>query len=158
MTRRIASILGLLGALSASAVAQQQPGGRQPTKAEVHKVVQIINADKTKAAAYCKLTSLEDRMVEAFRSGEESRLVELGEQAENLERTLGAEYAKLKAGLIRVNLESKEGKELLSEFGVLDTMCFNNYCNLFERWKGRCHDGSRVRTLVKRLRALAPPA
>ncbi len=121
MTRKIACILALLAAASLSAEAQQPPA--KPTKADVQKVVQIINADKTKLATYCKLAALDEQMAKADEAKDNNKLQELGKQAEQLQQSMGPEYIRLTAGLDEVDPQSKEGKELLAEFEALDKLC-----------------------------------
>ncbi len=120
MTRKIACILALLGTLPVPVQAQQQIAAPKPTKADVQKVVQIINADKVKIATYCNLARVEDQMA---RAKDASKLQELGKQAEDMGRTLGPEYVTLTSGLDEIDPESKDGKDLLSAFEVLDKLC-----------------------------------
>ena|SRR5215467_10477855 len=128
MTRKIACILALLCALPLAAQAQQRPPGApppgpKPTKADVQKVVQIINADKAKLGTYCKLAAIDEQMAKAAEAKDDKKLEELGKQGEALQQTLGPEYVKLTAGLDQVDPQSKEGQELLKEFEPLDKLC-----------------------------------
>jgi hypothetical protein len=122
MTRKIACILALLGTLPAPAQAQQ-PAAPKPTKADVSKVVQIINADKSKIATYCKLARIEDQMANATAAKDSSRLQELERQAEDMGQTLGPEYVALTSGLDEIDPDSKDGQDLLSGFEALDRLC-----------------------------------
>ena len=124
MTRKFACLALLLGALPLSAYAQQPPpAGPKPTKAEVQKVVQLINADKAKFATYCKLAALDDQMAKADQAKDTKKLEELGKQAEDLQKSMGPEFVKLTAGLDQVDPQSKEGQDLLSAFEALDKTC-----------------------------------
>jgi hypothetical protein len=120
MTRKIACIIALLGVLPLSAQAQQPA---KPTKADVQKAVQIINADKAKLATYCKLAALDEEMAKADKAGDKAKLDGLVKQAEELQKTLGPEYVKLTTGLEEVDPQSAEGKALLAEFDVIDKAC-----------------------------------
>jgi hypothetical protein len=126
MKRKIVCALALLlGALPLSAEAQQPPpAGPKPTKADVQKVVQIINADKAKLATYCKLAALDEQMAQADQAKDNKKLEELGKQAEDLQKGLGPDYLRLTAGLDQVDPQSKEGQDLLAEFEALDKTCF----------------------------------
>jgi hypothetical protein len=123
MTRKIACVLALLGTLPMPAQAQQQPAAPKPAKADVQHVVQIINADKTKLAAYCNLARIEDQMAKATEAKDVSKLQELGKQAEDMGQTLGPEYVALTSGLDEIDPESTDGKDLLSGFEALDKLC-----------------------------------
>jgi hypothetical protein len=126
MTRKIVCALALLlGALPFCAEAQQPPppAGPKPTKADVQKVVQIINADKAKLATYCKLAALDEQMAKADQAKDTKKLDELGKQAEDLQKGLGPDYLRLTAGLDQVDPRSKEGQDLLAEFEALDKTC-----------------------------------
>jgi hypothetical protein len=125
MTRKIVCALAiLLGALPLSAEAQQPPPtGPKPTKADVQKVVQIINADKAKLAVYCKLAVLDEQMAQADQARDTKKLEELGKQAEDLQKGLGPDYLRLTAGLGQVDPQSKEGQDLLAVFEPLDKTC-----------------------------------
>jgi hypothetical protein len=125
MTRKIVCALALLlGALPLSAEAQQPPpAGPKPTKAEIQKVVQLITADKAKLATYCKLAALDDQMAAADQAKDTKKLDELGKQADDLQKGLGPEYARVTAGLGQVDPRSKEGQDLIAEFEALDKTC-----------------------------------
>jgi hypothetical protein len=123
MTRKVACILGLLGTLSVPAQAQKDSSAPKPTKTDVQKVVQIINADKTKIATYCNLARIEDQMTKATEAKDTSKLQELSKQAEDMGQTLGPEYVALTSSLDEIDPESKDGKDLLSGFEVLDKLC-----------------------------------
>jgi hypothetical protein len=123
MIRKIACVLALLGPLAAPTHAQQQLAAPKPTKADVQKVVQIINADKTKIATYCNLARIDDQMAKATAAKDTSKLQQLGKQAEDMGQTLGPEYVALTSGLDEIDPESKDGRDLLSQFEVLDRLC-----------------------------------
>jgi hypothetical protein len=121
MTRKIACIVAVLGALTASAQAQETVS--KPTKTDAAKVVKIITADKTKIETYCKLADLGDEIKKASGAGDNSKIEQLSEQAENLGKTLGPEFIRLTAGLEDVDFQSKEGQELTAELDKLDKLC-----------------------------------
>jgi hypothetical protein len=121
MTRKIACILAILGTLTTSAQAQQSVSA--PTKADAVKVVQIISANRTKIATYCKLTGIGDEMQKASDAGDNGKLAQLGSQATNLSKALGPAFGRLTAGLGQVDRQSNEGRELLAEVNKLDKLC-----------------------------------
>jgi hypothetical protein len=122
MTRKIACIIALLGALPLSAQAQQTPPPK-PTKADVQKVVQIINADKAKLATYCKLNALEEQLGKAAGAKDQKKLEALSKQADSLGQSLGPEYVKFSDGMATVDPQSKEGQDLVAPFEPLDKLC-----------------------------------
>jgi hypothetical protein len=121
MTCKIAGILAVLGTLTTSAQAQESVP--TPTKADAANVVNIITADKTKTETYCKLADLGDEIKKASGAGDNSKIEQLSEQAENLGKTLGPEFIRLTAGLEDVDFQSKEGQELTAELDKLDKLC-----------------------------------
>lgn len=135
MTRKIISLVVLLGALTTQALAQQPPApapappaqqppaAPKPTKADVQKVVQIISTDQTKLATYCKLAAIDDQMAKAGETNDSAKLDQLSKDAEQLQKTMGPEFLQLVAGLDEVDPQSKEGEDLLSLFDPLDKQC-----------------------------------
>jgi hypothetical protein len=121
MTRKIACIVAVLGALTASAQAEESVS--KPTKTDAANVVKIISADKTKIATYCKLADLGDEIQKASSAGDHSKIDELSKVADDLGKTLGPEFIRLNAGLEDVDPESKEGHELSTELDKLDKFC-----------------------------------
>jgi predicted extracellular nuclease len=121
MTCKIASILATVGALTVYAQAQQSVP--KPTKADAVQVVKIISANKTKIATYCKLADLGEEMKNANSAGDNSKLQQLGKQADNLGKSLGPEFVRVNAGLGQVDLQSKEGQEVSAELDKLDKLC-----------------------------------
>ena len=121
MTRKIASILATVGALTVCAQAQQSVP--KPTKADAVQVVKIISANKTKIATYCKLADLGEAIKDASAAGDNSKLHQLDKQADDLGKALGPEFVRLNAGLGQVDLKSKEGQELSAELDELDKLC-----------------------------------
>jgi hypothetical protein len=60
--------------------------------------VQIISADKTKTATYCKLGDLDKKVAEALSAGDNRKLEQLRKQADDLGKTLGPEFIRMNAG------------------------------------------------------------
>jgi hypothetical protein len=87
MIRKIACTLAILGTLTVSAQAQKSVP--KPTKADAVKVVQIISANKTKIATYCKLADLGDEINNASSARDNSKVAQLSKQANDLERHWG---------------------------------------------------------------------
>jgi hypothetical protein len=121
MTRKIACTLAVLGALTASAQAQESVS--KPTKADAAKVVKIISKDKTKVATYCKLASLGDEITKAGEARDNGKVQQLSKQADDLKKALGPEFVRLEAGIVQVDFQSKEGQQLSAELEKLDQFC-----------------------------------
>jgi hypothetical protein len=121
MTRKIVCTLSVLGTLTASVQAQESVP--KPTKADAANVVKIISADKTKTKNYCKLADIGDEIRKARGAGDKSKIEQLSKQAGDLEKSLGAEFMRLSAGLEDVDFESQEGEELSAELEKLDKLC-----------------------------------
>jgi hypothetical protein len=121
MTRKIVCVLAILCPLTA--IVQAQESVPRPTRADAAKVVKIISADKAKTGTYCKLGDLGDEIRKAFIAGDNSKLEQLGRQADDLGKTLGPEFIRLNAGLEDMDLQSKEGQEVSAELDKLDTLC-----------------------------------
>ena len=121
MTRKIVCTLAVLGTLTASAQAQEAVP--KPTKADAANVVKIISADKTKTKKYCELADIGDEIRKASDAGDNSKIEQLSKQAGELEKTLGAEFIRLSAGLEDVDFHSKEGEEQSVELDKLDKLC-----------------------------------
>ena len=121
MTRKIVCTLVVLSALTVSAQAQESAS--KPTKADAANVVKIISADTTKTKNYCELADIGDEIRKAIDAGDKSKIERLSKQAGELEKTLGAEFIQLSAGLEDVDFHSKEGEELSAELDKLDKLC-----------------------------------
>jgi hypothetical protein len=121
MTRKIACTLAVLGALTASAQAQESVP--KPTKADAAKVVKIISKDKTKVATYCKLANLGDEITKAGEARDNGKVQQLSKQADDLKKALGPEFVRLEAGIVQVDFQSKEGQQLSAELEKLDQFC-----------------------------------
>jgi hypothetical protein len=125
MTRKIVCALALLlGALPFYAEAQQPPPpGPKPTKAAIKQAAQIISSDKAKLAAFCKLGALDEQAAKADAAKDTKTLEALGKQAEELQKSMGPDYARLTAGIEQVDPQSKEGHDLLADLEALDKSC-----------------------------------
>jgi hypothetical protein len=121
MTRKLVCTLAVLGTLTVSVQAQESVP--KPTKADAADVVEIISADNTKTKNYCKLADIGDEIRKAIDAGDKSKIEQLSKQAGDLQKTLGAEFIRLSAGLDDVDFQSEEGEELSAELDKLDKLC-----------------------------------
>jgi hypothetical protein len=121
MTRKAVCALVVLGTLTVSVQAQESVP--KPTRADAANVVKIISNDETKIKNYCELADVGDEIRKASEAGNKNEIEQLSKQAEGLEKTLGAEFIRLSAGLEDVDLQSEEGEELSAELDKLDKLC-----------------------------------
>jgi hypothetical protein len=108
------------------ALAQQAgapPAGPKPTVAQVQKVVQIISADKAKAALYCEVSKLDEQMALADEKKDTKKLEELSKRGDAMAQKLGPEYIALMTGLSQIDPDSPEGKSLGAALEPLDKAC-----------------------------------
>lgn len=125
MNLRLVAAISLLIAAPAFAQAQTgaPPPAPKPTMADVQKVVQQINGDKTKLQAYCDMNKLNDQVAQADQKKDEKALEALGQKADALARIIGPDYIKLMDGLDQVDENSAEGKAIAAAFDTLDKQC-----------------------------------
>jgi hypothetical protein len=88
----------------------------KPTKADVQKVVQTINSDKTKMQTYCDLAKLNQQMAQACQKKDTKTLQTLGQKADALTQKLDPDYVKLMDGLDQVDENSGEGNDMATSF------------------------------------------
>jgi hypothetical protein len=100
----------------------QQPSAVQ-LKADAQNVVKIISGDKLKIESYCAFANLSDQVDEAIEQQDTSKVMELSQKAEELQRKLGPEFTALADGLQEMNLNSQDAREIGSIIGKLDKFC-----------------------------------
>jgi hypothetical protein len=116
--KSIATIL-LLAAAPVCAQAQQSTSAN-PAKADAQKLFKVISADKAKLQAFCALTKLEDEIDKTNEKQDSKKFKELSLKEGELEKKLGAEYAKLIPGIQNVNPQSEDGQAIGSTIQALD--------------------------------------
>jgi len=119
--KSIATIL-VLAAAPVCAQAQQSTSAK-PTKADAQKLFQVISTDKAKLQAFCALAKLEDEIDKTNEKQDSKKFEELSLKEGELEKKLGAEYAKLIAGIQNVNPQSEDGQAIGSTLQALDKLC-----------------------------------
>ena len=119
--KSIATIL-VLAAAPVCAQAQQSTPAK-PTKADAQKLFKVISTDKAKLQAFCALAKLEDEIDKTNEKQDSKKFEELSLKEGELEKKLGAEYAKLIAGIQNVNPQSEDGQAIGSTLQALDKLC-----------------------------------
>jgi methyl-accepting chemotaxis protein len=102
--------------------AQEQPSAVQ-LKADAKNVARIISGDKLKLQSYCKFADLSDQIDAAAERQDTKKAQELSQEAEELQRKLGPEFASLANGMQDMNLNSQDVREIGSILGKLDELC-----------------------------------
>jgi hypothetical protein len=121
----VPSTATLVAILAISAVplhAQEQPSAVQ-LKADAKNVARIISGDKLKLQSYCKFADLSDQIDAAAERQDTKKAQELSQEAEELQRKLGPEFASLANGMQDMNLNSQDVREIGSILGKLDELC-----------------------------------
>src|ERR1700746_1456212 len=108
MNMKFAAAIVVLAAVPALAQAQQGGNAPKPTKADVQKLVQSLQADKAKTQQYCDMMKLSDQAAEA---GEKKakNAEELANKADEEGKALGPEFQKVMDGLEQIDPDSPEG-------------------------------------------------
>jgi hypothetical protein len=115
----------LLAILTISAVpldAQEEPNAVQ-LKADAKNVAKIISGDKSKLQSYCQFTNISDQVDAAMERQHTKKAKELSQEAEQLQRNLGPEFAALANSMQDMNLNSQGAREIGSILGKLDELC-----------------------------------
>lgn len=123
MKLTLAIAVALLAVTPALAQAPQQQLAPKPTEAQVQKIVQQVNADKTKVAAYCNIMKIQQQMGSLDPNKDAKKLDALGNQADAESRKLGPDFEKMMDGLEQVDENSAEGKRYGAILATLDKQC-----------------------------------
>ena len=123
MNMKFAAAIVVLAAVPALAQAQQGGNAPKPTKADVQKLVQSIQADKAKTQQYCDMMKLYDQAAEAEEKKDSKTVEDLTKKADAAGKGLGPDYEKVMAGLQQIDPSSAEGQELSAALDPLDNSC-----------------------------------
>jgi len=120
---RTVLIIAILIISTAPLYAQGAQPDAAKLKADARNVVGIIGGDKAKTQAYCQIAIVGEQMNEALQAKDKKKFDELAQKLPGLEKSLGPEYLGLVESLGKVNLPPKDGQEIVSTFGTLDSSC-----------------------------------
>jgi hypothetical protein len=115
-------VVGLMNIWTAPLFAQAQPDIAK-LKADAQKVVSIISGDKAKTETFCQMEILGKAIDEAIQEKDSKKAGELAQRISEGEKQLGPEYVALADALRNVDLNSKDGQEIVSTFDTLDASC-----------------------------------
>jgi hypothetical protein len=98
------------------------------SKADAHRVVEIISSDKAKTQAYCEMQDLSEQMQRAYEERNIKQADELLQKIDTMGKTLGPEYVALIDRLDLLDPEKdKLGAEIMFELTTLNRLCTSNF-------------------------------
>jgi hypothetical protein len=123
MSIKFAAAIVIAATLPAFAQAQQGRQFPKPSKEEVQKLVESIQADAAKTQQYCQMMKFYDQAAEAQEKKQKKKYRHLTKQAEDTGKKLGPEYQQAMAGLQQIDPLSSEYDELMKTLDPLDKSC-----------------------------------
>jgi hypothetical protein len=118
-----AKLVAILAIFAAPVYVQAQQPSAVQLRADAKNVAKIISGDKLKLQSYCKFADLSDQVDAAVERQDTMKAQELSEEAEELQRKLGPEFAALADSMQDMNLNSQDAREIGSILGKLDELC-----------------------------------
>jgi hypothetical protein len=113
-------IVGILLLSTMLLYAQGQQPSTAKLKADARNLVGVIGGDKAKTQSYCQILDL----IAQLNSEKDSKKTKaLSRKIDQLQKQLGPEFLALVNGLNRVDLNSPDGREILSIIKTLDQSC-----------------------------------
>ena len=115
-------IVGILISTMPLYAQAQQPDAAK-LKADAQNVVSTIRSDKAKTETFCQMEILGKAIDEAIQEKDSKKAGELAQRISAGEKQLGPEYIALADALRNIDLNSKDGQEIVSTFDTLDASC-----------------------------------
>ncbi len=124
-TRHLSWVLIIASLLipTAPLYAQRQQEDGAKLKARAKRMISSISSDKAKIGAYCELTDVGGRLVEAAEEKDEKKAEALMAKVDELEQVIGSEYQSLFDALYQADQNSKDVQDIFSMFDRLDESC-----------------------------------
>jgi len=116
-------IVGILIILTMALSAQGQQPDPAKLKADAQKVVGTISGDKAKTQTFCEMAIIGKALDEAIKEKDTNKTEELAQRISEGEQQLGSEYLALVDSLRNIDLNSKDGQDIVSLFDKLDESC-----------------------------------
>jgi len=95
--------------------------GQQPNaaklKADARNLVGLIGGDKAKTQAYCQILDL---IAQLNREKDSKKAKALSQKIDQLQKQLGPEFLTVTNGLQRIDLNSSDGREIVSIINTLN--------------------------------------
>jgi hypothetical protein len=120
-TKLIGLGVGAILAISAAPIyARVQQRSADELKAEARNFFTIISSDNRKSQFYCKIVELNDQIDEKEDPIEARKLTQ---KRDKLEEKLGRKYVAFVAGLMKIDKNSRDYREIASILERLDKLC-----------------------------------
>jgi hypothetical protein len=118
-------LIGLgVGAILALFAAPMHAQAHKPSadtlKAEERNFAKIISGDRRKSQTYCKIVELNDQIDEKEDPREARKLTQ---KRDKLDEKLGRQYVALVAGLMKIDKDSRDYRQVASILERLDKLC-----------------------------------
>jgi len=114
------AVVAVLVISAAPMYAQAHQPSADTLKAEARSFAKIISGDKHKSQTYCKIVELNDQIDEKEDPIEARKLTR---KRDKLEEKLGRKYFALVAGLMKIEKDSRDHREIASILEPLDKLC-----------------------------------
>jgi len=120
-TKLVGLGVGAILAISAAPIyARAQQRDADTLKAEARNFFTIISGDKRKSQSYCKIVELNDQIDEKEDPIEARKLTQ---KRNRLEQKLSRKYVAFVAGLMKIDKNSRDYREIASILERLDRVC-----------------------------------
>ena len=103
--------------------AQRQQQNVVKLKADARNLVDIIGGDKAKTQAYCQILDLTAQLDQANQEKDSKKMKALSQKMDQVQKQLAPEFVALVRGLNSIDLNSPDGREILSIIGTLNQSC-----------------------------------
>ena len=113
-------IVGILAISAATMYAQAQQPSAVKLKSEAQNFAKIISGDKLKSQTYCEIVKLNDQIDQ---DEDPIEAQELAQKREKLGKKLGPEYVALVRGIMNIDPDSQDYREIASILEPLDRLC-----------------------------------
>jgi DNA repair ATPase RecN len=123
MSAKFAAAIAIFAAVPAFAQAPDHGKVPKPSKEEVQRLVQNIQADQAKLQQYCQMMMFYEQAAQAQEKKQKKKYRDLTRKAENTGKKLGPEYQMAMAGIQQMDALSPEYDELMSLTQPLDKSC-----------------------------------
>ena len=116
-------IVTILAISTSPLCAQRQQQDVAKLKADARNLVGIIGSDKTKTQTYCQIHDLSEQLIQAVEEKDRKKANVLTEKIGELYKKMGPEFAALIDIEKRVDLNSRDGQEIVSIVASLGESC-----------------------------------
>jgi hypothetical protein len=110
----------ILALFAAPMHAQAHKPSADTLKAEARNFAKIISGDRRKSQTYCKIVELNDQIDEKEDPREARKLTQ---KRDKLDEKLGRQYVALVAGLMKIDKDSRDYRQVASILERLDKLC-----------------------------------